>query len=120
MASFPAPDRSDFTPNAHRDAPILPEGDLGASVGVFRDGRPYRIESWFTEGITLMTIFFSTRGIEQASPAEVLERVRPLLEASDTDESWRRLGESGVKRMLDSAGRRGHGCGPAARSLLGC
>lgn len=104
MKSFPAPDRSDFTPNAHTDDPRLPEGDLGTSAGVFPDGRPYRIEFWFTEGITLMTIFFSTGGIEQAPAAELLERVKPLLEAADTDEAWRRLGESDAKRMIDGAG----------------
>ncbi len=104
MKSFPASDRSDFTPITHTEDPLLPERDLGSSAGVFPDGRPYRTEYWFTEGITLMTIFFSTRGIEQASAAELLERVKPLLEAADTDESWRRLGESDVKRMIDGAG----------------
>lgn len=45
-----------------------------------------------------------TRGIEQHSAAELRERVQPLLEAADTDESWRRLKEGSVKRMLDGAG----------------
>jgi hypothetical protein len=82
----------------------VPERDLGADAGVFPGGRPYRIEFWVTEGTTLTTILFSTRGIEQHSAADLPERVRPLLEAADTDESWRRLAESGVKRLVGGAG----------------
>lgn len=104
MQSYPIPDRSDFAPNLWNHDPILPEGDLGAIGGVFPDGRPYRIEFWYTEGATLMTVFFSTLGLEQDSGAELLERVQPLLEAADTDASRRSLDQSCVLRLLDAAG----------------
>ncbi len=104
MQNYPIPDRSDFAPNTYVEDAFLPERDLGALGGVFPDGRPYRTEFWCTEGMTLMTVFFSTRGLERHSAAELLERVRPLLEAAHTDESWRRLDESCVLRVVDAAG----------------
>jgi hypothetical protein len=73
---FPKPDRSDYTPTRHR-TPEDPSFDLGWNEGLFSDGRPYRAECWVEEGMTCLTFFFSTHGLEtysNAQFAELLER----------------------------------------------
>lgn len=38
------------------------KGSLGFCEGVFDDKRPYRAELWCTDGITMVTVFFSAKG----------------------------------------------------------
>ena len=61
---YPKPDRSDQTPNfvksAENDAL-----DIGWNEGNLSDGRPYHIECWAVNQITMLTFFFSTSGIEK-------------------------------------------------------
>ncbi|NOX85025.1 MAG: hypothetical protein GXO86_03515 [Chlorobi bacterium] len=59
---YPKPDRSDYTPNFVKDD--YEQVDIGWNEGVLFDGRPYRVEGWFMDHITMVTYFFSTKGME--------------------------------------------------------
>jgi hypothetical protein len=81
---YPQPDRSDFTPNLTKTAENE-DLDLGWTEGVLSDGRPYRAECWATGGLTLVTMFFATEGMEtwdNADLADLLVR-GGLFEAGD-------------------------------------
>jgi hypothetical protein len=41
--------------------------DLGWSEGFLSDSRPYRVECWAENQVTMLTIFFSTGGMENYS-----------------------------------------------------
>jgi hypothetical protein len=63
---YPKPDRSQFKPNLSK----TPEDDvldLGWQEGALRDGRPFRGEYWCQDQISMITFFFSTIGLENAS-----------------------------------------------------
>jgi hypothetical protein len=62
----PRPDRSDYTPTRAKTAED-PSLDIGWDEGFLTDGRPYRVECWAEEGVTMLTYFFSTRGLETYS-----------------------------------------------------
>jgi hypothetical protein len=66
IAMYPKPDRSDQTPNfvKSEENDAL---DLGWNEGVLSDSRPYHIECWAVDQITMLTFFFSTAGIEHYS-----------------------------------------------------
>ena len=73
---FPKPDRSNYEPTR---TPTVDDRsfDLGWGEGFFSDGRPYRAEAWVEEGMTCLTLFFSTHGMEnwaKAQFADFLER----------------------------------------------
>ena len=72
MKSYPKPDRSDYKPNtsksAHDDAI-----DVGWDEGFLSDARPYRAECWAESGITMVTFFFSTQGLETSTVAQIME-----------------------------------------------
>jgi hypothetical protein len=104
MPQYPVPDRSDFTPNQFLNDDSLPEGDINATSGTLPDGRPYVLEGWFTEGMTLVTYFFSVRDLEEASPEQLLALLHPELEAAAVPEKFRRLDEEGVNKILDASG----------------
>ena len=101
---YPAPDRSNFAPNQHRDDPTQPEGDLGAAPARLSDGRPVRVEAWFSEGYTFVTLFFSVLDIEAASPEALCALVAPLLEQERVPVEHRRLGAGDVHKLLDASG----------------
>jgi hypothetical protein len=63
---YPKPDRSDYKPTRTRTSED-PSFDIGWDEGFLRDGRPYRVECWAEEGVTMLTYFFSTRGLETYS-----------------------------------------------------
>jgi hypothetical protein len=104
MPQYPVPDRSDFTPDQFLNDDSLPEGDINATSGTLPDGRPYVLEGWFTEGMTLVTYFFSVRDLEEASPEQLLALLHPELEAAAVPEGFRRLNEEGVNKILDASG----------------
>ena len=83
-----------------------PEGDLGAREDTFLNGRPYRVESWYTGGLSLITIFFSTLDIESASPAALLEMVTPVLAGERVPEQYRVLEPSSVHTISDASGNK--------------
>jgi hypothetical protein len=104
MSQYPVPDRSDFTPDQFRDDDTLSEGDIGAATGTLSDGRPYVCESWFTEGMTLVTFFFSIRDLEESSSEDLLSLLRPELEAAAVPEEFRRVDPKEVHKIVDSSG----------------
>ena len=66
-----APDRSDQIRNFSKA-----EGDdldIGWNDGVLSDGRPYRVEGWAADQITLLTFFFSTAQIETYTDAQFIK-----------------------------------------------
>ena len=73
---YPKPDRSVYKPTRTRSAED-PGFDIGCDEGFLRDGRPYRVECWAEEGVTMLTYFFSTRGLETYAN----EQFASLLEA---------------------------------------
>ena len=69
---YPKPDRSNTKPNRTKTAE-RPALDIGWDEGVLSDGRPYRVECWAEDGITSLTYFFSTWGIETYTNAQFVE-----------------------------------------------
>ena len=69
MPRSPRPERSTFKPNFHKsdENPAL---DIGWAEGTLKDGRPYRAECWAEDGVTSLTLFFSTIGIEEFTDAD--------------------------------------------------
>lgn len=100
--AYPIPDRSNFHPNAHR-TDALPEGDVGSSDAALADGRPYRVESWYTEGMTLVTCFLSNRDLENASAEQLLEYIQPILERCAVPADKRRLASEDVHVINDAS-----------------
>lgn len=55
-----------FTKTAEND--VL---DVGWYEGTFSDGRPFRTECWCQDQVTMITFFFSTIDLENASQGEI-------------------------------------------------
>jgi len=104
MSQYLVPDRSDFTPDQFRNDDTLSEGDIGAATGTLSDGRPYVCESWFTEGMTLVTFFFSIRDLEESSSEDLLSFLRPELKAAAVPEEFRRVDPKEVHKIVDARG----------------
>jgi hypothetical protein len=70
---YPIPDRSDQSPQFVRDE----DGclDIGWCDGVMTDGRPFRAEMWAQEGVSMLTIFFSTKDLSDLDDARILNLV---------------------------------------------
>lgn len=86
MIVYPKPDRSAYTPSRTKTAEH-PQVDIGWNEGVFRDGRPYRVELWAMDQVTSLTVFFSTAGLEQLTneaARELLEHEGILTPAANT------------------------------------
>lgn len=62
--TYPRPDRSDHVPNFTKadDRDYL---DIGWNEGTLSDGRPFRLECWAEDQVTMLTYFMSTRGLEE-------------------------------------------------------
>lgn len=72
MPQYPRPDRSTFKPNFHKSAEN-PALDIGWAEGTLKDGRPYRAECWAEDGLTSLTFFLSTIGLQTLSDAGFAE-----------------------------------------------
>ena len=48
-----------------------PKGDLGWNAGAINGNRPYYYVCWATEGITTLSIYMTTKGMENATDEEV-------------------------------------------------
>jgi hypothetical protein len=59
---FPIPDRSGQAPQTSRDFDGVV--DVGWCDGVLSDGRAFRVEMWAQDQISMLTIFFSSLGME--------------------------------------------------------
>jgi len=71
---FPIPDRSKQTVHLTKDDDGVI--DIGWCDGVLSDGRAYRAEMWAQDQISLLTIFFSTIGMEEFDA----EQIRRLIQ----------------------------------------
>ena len=65
IIKYPKMDRRYFLPNRHEDS--------AWGEGIFKDGRPFRVELWFQMGCTYLSYYISTIGIENASTAYLRE-----------------------------------------------
>lgn len=63
---YPHPDRSNHKPNIEL-GPGKEYQDIGWNDGVLSDGRPFRVEYWCWEEVSILTYFMSTKGIEHAT-----------------------------------------------------
>jgi hypothetical protein len=63
---YPVPDRSNHKPVLD-DHPTGDYIDIGWSGGVLSDGRPFRVEYWCWEDVSVLTYFMSTSGIEDVT-----------------------------------------------------
>lgn len=48
-----------------------PKGDLGWNAGVINGNRPYYYICWATEGVTTLSIYMTTKGMENATDEEL-------------------------------------------------
>src|SRR5213592_4023043 len=99
MPEHPRPDRSGYQPN-FRKTEDDPSVDIGWNEGVMSDGRPYRAECWAEDGITMLTFFFSARGLEDRAEGELAT----LLTREGLVELMEPRRELGLMRITDSAG----------------
>ena len=67
---FPAPDRSNYV-RRRQSSPEDGSVDIGWDAGVLSDGRLWRAEAWAESGMTILTFFFSSLGLEQATDADL-------------------------------------------------
>lgn len=104
-SKYPTPNRSSFKPNQFKDDPQLPEGDIGSCGGVLADGRPFVMESWFSEGYTLISLFFSVLDLENAKPEQLLHLVQDVLQEAEVSTERRKLSAEEVRKITDSAGQ---------------
>ena len=68
---YPVPDRSKFIPLKEKDESGTM--DIGWNEGVTTDGRPYRAEMWTFEGVSMVTIFLSSIGMQNFSKEDFVE-----------------------------------------------
>lgn len=97
----PKPDRSGYTPNFLKTAGD-PSVDIGWNEGVLSDGRPYRVECWAEDGITMLTFFVPAQGLEAYGEAglEALLVREGLVELERPGEGFR------VMQLTDPSGNR--------------
>ena len=67
---YPVPDRSKFIQIKEKDESGTM--DIGWNEGVTTDGRPYRAEMWTFDGVSMVTIFLSSIGIQNLSKEELM------------------------------------------------
>lgn len=92
---FPALPRRD-----PRDLDAEGVTEIGWSEGVLSDGRPFRAEMWAEDGMSCLTFFFSSRGLDAAAKEEIAD----LLEREGLVR-WRRPPRYlGLGRVVDDAG----------------
>ncbi len=63
---YPEPDRSNHKPNLDA-TPDKDYVDIGWTDGILSDGRPFRVEYWCWDEVSILTYFMSTRGIEHVT-----------------------------------------------------
>ena len=69
---YPEINRSNFQPSLTKD-PESDEIDIGWNEGDLSDGRPFRLEYWAISGLSMLTYFFSTKGMENHSQEELID-----------------------------------------------
>ncbi|MGA3174562.1 MAG: hypothetical protein ABSE25_09095 [Syntrophorhabdales bacterium] len=63
---YPVPNRANHRLNLEA-GPDKEYEDIGWNRGVLSDGRPFRVEYWCCNGLSVLTFFMSTKGIEKAT-----------------------------------------------------
>lgn len=66
---YPAPDRSDQVRHFRKDEDGVI--DIGWSDGAMSDGRPYIAEMWAQDQVSMLTLFFSSKGIEDSNGEQI-------------------------------------------------
>lgn len=66
ITCYPRPNRANHKPSVDLN-PNRDYQDIGWSDGVLSDGRPFRVEYWCWENVSILTYFMSTHGIENAT-----------------------------------------------------
>lgn len=66
---FPVPDRTGQTPSVDEYG----EHNIGWNAGLLEDSRPYFVECWAVDQITMLTFYCSTGGIKDKTEAELLQ-----------------------------------------------
>lgn len=92
---YPIPDRSDYHPHFHKDE--NGDIDIGWNVSVTSDGRPYKIEMWADEGMSIVTIFMSAIDIEDYTEEQLIE----YLESEDIIRYYTEEKSLGVSKWID-------------------
>ncbi len=103
-SKYPVPNRSKFIPNQYCNDSQLREGDLGAKSGMLENQRPYRLELWWQDGMTAITLFFSVIDIESLSPRSLLKLVRPVLEQEYIPKEHQILTQENITIITDAEG----------------
>lgn len=49
------------------------ERNIGWNAGLLEENRPFFVENWCADGITMLTIYVSKRGIEDKTPEELMQ-----------------------------------------------
>jgi hypothetical protein len=73
MPSYPRPDRSDQVRSLTKDDDGVV--DIGWCDGIMSDGRPFVAEMWAQDSISMLTIFFSSEGIERLASDQLKNMV---------------------------------------------
>ncbi len=63
---YPPPNRANHKPSIDI-TPGRDYQDIGWSGGTLSDGRPFRVEYWCWQGVSILTYFMSTMGIENVA-----------------------------------------------------
>ena len=97
--TYPKPDRSDFTPNFQKtdENDVI---DIGWTEGELSDGRPFRLEMWAQDQMTMLTFFFSTLqlSLSEKAWADLLEREELIRFTSE-------LRSVGLRQLSDAGGK---------------
>lgn len=64
---LPFVDRTEQTPRRNEYGEV----NIGWNAGLLKDGRPFFAECWAVDQITMLTLYFSTIGIENKTPEEI-------------------------------------------------
>jgi hypothetical protein len=85
-ARYRLPDRK-FEPNRKKteEKPYL---DIGWAEGVLSDNRPYRVEFWAEDQISMLTFFFQADGLNQSTREEFKHLLEEEGLVEFTNEKW--------------------------------
>ncbi|MBL9028233.1 MAG: hypothetical protein JNL21_38930 [Myxococcales bacterium] len=99
-APYPRPDRATPSRYAKHGAP---EQEITVREYVLPDQRPCRVEAWWQDGAVVVTLFFSTRGLYDVAPEELVSLATPVLDAERVPAEMRRLTADDVYIIQDAS-----------------
>ena len=67
--NLPMPDRTGQTPRRNEYGEL----NIAWTAGLIEENRPYFAEAWAVDGITMLTFYFSSKGIEDRTENELLQ-----------------------------------------------